>query len=273
MGRKLFVGCSHTMGYIDPELHFGRGPFHIWQDNNYAEEFANLNYEKTVIYASSGCGNREYVNFVADAFHKYNDIDEVFVQSTYWGRFPLVINPDLDETKIFPLDFFYSKDHSDELIDRYSIGMVQQNKYLMAYAKPKPEDYERNKYIVTTNPNNQPSLNQSSYMYMQMWHYCQTPLAQQDYLKDIFMLDTLCTRNNAKMYLWNINDRCYIPKETKDFYLELQSTTITDIDAISYLKNFSNKDLEKEKVDSEHYNKYVHTLIAKHYIPYLRNLK
>jgi len=272
MGRKLFVGCSHTMGYIDPEEHWDRGPYHIWQDNNYAEEYAKQNNQKVVIYASSGCGNREYVNFVADAFHKYDDIDEVFVQSTYWGRFPLVINPDLDERKIFPLDFFYSKDRYDELIERYSIGMVQQNKYLMAYAKAKYEDFTRNQYIPTTNPNNQPSLNQSSYMYIQMWHYCQTPLEQQDYLKDVFMLDTLCTRNNAKMYLWNINDRCFIPKEVTSFYAQLQSTTVTDIDAISYLKNFSDKDLEKEKVDSEHYNKYVHSLISEHYIPYLRNL-
>lgn len=273
MGRKLFVGCSHSMGYIDPVEHWELGPNHIWQNNNYAEEYAKLNDQKVVIYASSGCGNREFVNFVADAFHKYDDIDEVYVQSTYWGRFPLVINPDLDETSTFPLDFFYSKDRYDDLIERYSIGMVQQNKYLLAYAKAKSIDYERNPFIATTSPNNQPSLNQSSYMYIQMWHYCQTPLAQQDYLKDVFMMDTLCTRNNAKLYLWNINDRCHIPKETNNFYADLQSTTITDIDAMSYLKQFSDKDLEKEKVDSEHYNRYVHNLIAQHYIPYLRNLK
>lgn len=272
MGRKLFVGCSHTMGYLDPVEHYDKGPNHIWQDHNYAEEVARQNNQEVLIYASSGCGNREYVNFVADAFHKYDDIEEVFVQSTYWGRFPLVINPDLDEKAIFPLDFFLSKDRHEPLITRYSIGMVQQGKYLLAYTKPKPEDYVRNKYIVTSGPNNQPSLNSSSYMYIHMWHYCQTPLAQQDYFKDIFMLDALCTQKKVKMYLWNINDRCYIPKQTNNFYSELQSTTIADVDALTYLKQFSDKDLEKEKVDSEHYNKYVHSLIAKHYIPYLRTL-
>ena len=273
MGRKLFVGCSHTMGYIDPEERSELGHFHIWQSNNYAEEYAKQNNEKTVIYASSGCGNREYVNFVADAFQKYNDIDEVFVQSTYWGRFPLIINPELDEKEIFPLDFFYDRNKCDDLIDRYSIGMVKADRYLMAYSKARPIDYERNPYIANTGPNNQPSLNHSSYMYIQLWHYCQTPLAQQDYFKDVFMLDALCTKNNAKMHLWNINDRCLIPTQTNNFYSALQSTTITDIDAMTFLKDFSDKDLEKEKVDSEHYNNYVHALLAKHYIPYLRSLK
>lgn len=272
MGRKLFVGCSHSMGYVDPAEHWELGVHHIWQDNNYAQEYAKQNNQQTVIYASSGAGNREYVNFVADAFQKYDDIDEVFVQSTYWGRFPLVINPDLDEQAIFPLDFFYTCDSSGGLVDKYSIGMVQQDKYLLAYAKPKDIDYQRNRYIPTTSPENQPSLNQSSYMYIQMWHYCQTPLAQQDYFKDVFMLDALCTRNNAKMYLWNINERCFIPKQVKTFYSQLQSTTVADQDAINYLQKFSETNLEQEKVDSEHYNKYVHELIAKHYISHLRSL-
>lgn len=247
MGRKLFVGDSHTMGYIDPDVHPELGMFHIWQGNNYAEIYAKDINQKTAIYASSGCGNTEYVNFVADAFKRYSDIDEVFVQSTYWGRFPLAINPDLNEKAIFPLDFFLSEDRKDELIERYSIGMVQQGKYLLAYSKPKPIDYERNRYIPLTSPANQPSLNQSSFMYIQMWHYLQTHLEQQEYFRNILLLDTLCSRNGAKMYLWNINDRCFIPKETASFYSTLQSTTIADIDAMSYIKEFSDRDLEKEK--------------------------
>lgn len=270
MGRVLFVGCSHTMGYIDPGI--VGSPFHIWQKNNYAEIFAKEHQRQTVIMASSGAGNREYVNFVADAFKRYDDIDEVYIQSTYWGRFPLAINPDLDEKKIFPLDFFLSHDHKDPLVHRYSIGMVQRGDHMMAYCKPKDTDIDRNPYILHTSPQNQPNLNTSSYMYIQMWHYSQTHLAQQDYFKDMLLLDTLCTRNNAKMYVWNINNRCYIPKEIKNFYTELQSTTVTDVDAITYLKKFSDKDLEKEKVDSEHYNEYVHRLICDHYIPYLQTL-
>lgn len=273
MGRKLFVGCSHTMGYVDPEERGGLNRFHIWQAHNYAEMYAKQQSAKTVIYASSGCGNREYVNFVADAFKKYDDIDEVFVQSTYWGRFPLSINPNLDEKQIFPLDFFFSEDKKEELIERYSIGMVQPGGHMLAYSKARPEDYDRNQYITATSPNNQPSLNQSSYMYIQMWHYCQTHLEQQDYFRDMLLLDTLCERNGAKLHIWNINDRCFIPQQVNDFYSKLKSTVVADVDALTYLKQFTDRDLEIEKVDSEHYNTYVHNLIAEHYIPYLRTLK
>jgi hypothetical protein len=73
------------------------------------------------------------------------------------------------------------------------------------------------------------------------------------------------------MHLWNINDRCFIPKETTNFYTPLENTSVTDIDALSFIKQFSKKDLETEKVDSEHYNEHVHQLIAEHYIPYLQN--
>ena len=272
MGRKLFIGCSHSMGYIDPDDRPNFGPFHIWQGNNYAEIYAEEHKEQTVIMASAGCGVREYVNFLAQAFRMYDDIDEVFIQSTYWGRFALAINPDLNEKSTFPLDFFLSTDAKTEFVHRYSMGMVQQGKYLLAYNSPKAADYNRNPYLRTTSPMNQPSINQSSFMYIKMWHYLQTHLEQQDYFKDIFICDTLCTANNAKMYLWNVNNRQHIPKETDSFYSKLQSTTIADVDAISYVSQFTDKTLEEEKVDSEHYTSYVHNLIATHYIPYLRSL-
>jgi hypothetical protein len=105
-----------------------------------------------------------------------------------------------------------------------------------------------------------------------MWHYLQTHLEQQDYFKDIFICDALCTANKTKMYLWNFNNRQYIPKETSSFYSKLQSTTIADIDAISYISKFTSQDLEAEKADSEHYSVYVHDLVATHYISYLRSL-
>jgi hypothetical protein len=266
------------MGYIDPDdnpKYSGPGTpreILIWQENNYAEIYADSNKHQTVIMASAGCGVREYVNFLAQAFKMYDDIDEVFIQSTYWGRFALAINPDLNEKATFPLDFFLSTDPKTEFVDRYSLGMVQKDKYMMAYTSPKFADYARNKYIMDTSPNKQPSISQSSYMYIKMWHYLQTHLEQQDYFKDIFMCDALCTTNKAKMYLWNFNNRQYIPKETNSFYSKLQSTTIADIDAISYVSKFTKQDLEAEKADSEHYSVYVHNLVATHYIPYLRSL-
>ena len=266
MSRTLFIGDSHSMGYVGHNS--DAGGFDVWKENNYAEIYSGIHNKSVVIMASSGCGNREYVNFLAYALKTYNDIDEVFIQSTYWGRFPLAINPDLDEKSTFSLDFFVEKNKCDSLIDRFSIGLVQKEKYLQAYAKP---DFKI-PYDISTSPHKQPIITRSSYMYVHSYHYLQTHLEQQDYFKDILLCDTLCHRNGLKLTLWNINDRCYIPKETANFYSELLATTITNIDAVSYIKDTLKIDLETEKVDIEHYNKTAHEYIAKHYMPHLRRL-
>ena len=64
-----------------------------------------------------------YGLFLAYAFQNYNDIDEVFVQSTYWGRFAIAMNPNLDAHNILPIDYFIEKEKSDELVERYSLGL------------------------------------------------------------------------------------------------------------------------------------------------------
>lgn len=267
MSRTLFIGCSHTMGYADPNP---ERDFLVWQSNNYAEIYAKKMGKPAVIMASSGCGNREYPLFLAHAFKTYDDIDEVYIQSTYWGRFPLAMNPTLDEKDILPLDFFLEKDDSDDLIDRWSLGLVQEDRYLHAYTKPTVQDYENFAYNQSTSPMNQPSIRHAPYIYIKMYHYLQTHLEQQDYFRDVFVCDSLCRRNNARMFLWNINDRCFIPKETSDFYGSLTNTCIADQDAGTYLKKHFKFDIEKAKVDSEHYNYSVHELIADHYIPKLK---
>ena len=53
-----------------------------------------------------------------------------------------------------------------------------------------------------------------------------------------------------QMYIWNINDRCYTIKETKNYYTKLNNTIIAQIDAENYLKKY----VDIEKVDGEHYS-------------------
>ena len=67
------------------------------------------------------------------------------------------------------------------------------------------------------------------------------------------------------MYIWNINDRCYIPKETKNYYTELDAK-IASIDAVNYLKQH----IKINTVDGEHYSTDVHRAIAERYIPYIK---
>ena len=67
------------------------------------------------------------------------------------------------------------------------------------------------------------------------------------------------------MYIWNINDRCYIPKETKDYYTKLNAK-IASVDAENYLKKY----IKIDTVDGEHYSTNVHKAIAQRYIPYIK---
>ena len=137
MGRTLFVGCSHTMGYREDAP---KDQPNVWRDNNYAEIYSQINDKKVVITASAGVGNRAYPRFLSYAFEKYNDIDEVFIQSTYWGRFPIAINPDLDAHSIFSKEFFIDKNFCSENIDRFSIALSPNNKYLEIFNGKKKKE-------------------------------------------------------------------------------------------------------------------------------------
>lgn len=263
MGRTLFVGCSHTMGYREDLTDIESN---VWQDNNYAEIYAKVNNKPVVVMASAGAGNRSFPRFLAYAFKKYDDIDEVFIQSTYWGRFPIAINPTLDEKQIFPLDFFIQEEFKTENVERFSISLSPNGKHLETYLKPQVTDYDHFPYNTeTTVWKAEPDIRRSSFLYLQMWHHSCTHLIQEDYFTYMTMCDTLCAKNNAKMYIWNINDRCYIPKETKNYYTELDAK-IASIDAVNYLKPH----IKINTVDGEHYSTNVHQAIAERYIPYIK---
>lgn len=266
MSRTLFIGCSHSMGYLDPDPHSSVPP-RPWNNNNYAETYAQENQKKVVIMASAGAGNTLWPRFLAYALEKYDDIDEVFIQSTYWGRFPIAMNPNLDADNILPIEYFIEKEKSSDLIDRYSLGLYQ-NKFVEYYVKPESFDYDNLPYNRNTAPLIcEPDARRNSHMYMRMWHYSNTHLEQYDYFKDIFTCDALCYYNNIDMYLWNINDRCYIPPETNNWLTKLKATTIANTDAISYLKTNSKT---IKLADTEHYTKETHDMIAKEYIPYIK---
>ena len=214
--------------------------------------------------ASAGTGNRVYPRFLAHAFKTYDDIDEVFIQSTYWGRFPIVINPDLDPTKIFPTDFFLQKDSTDELVDRWSIALSVDNKYLEHYHKPQPQDWEMFPYNRETAPwVAEPDTRRSSHLYFQMWHYQNTHLEQEDYFKDIALCDMICNNNNVPMYVWNINNRCFIPQD---------NCIRTEMSAQVFIQQNHNYNIEDKTLDGEHYGKDTHNIIAADYIKYLKKI-
>ena len=141
------------------------------RDSNYAEIYSKNTGQQVVIMASAGVGNRAFPRFLSYAFKKYKDITEVFVQSTYWGRFPIAINPDLDAKKIFPLDFFIDENFSTDTVDRYSIALSPDNKYLETYLKPDISDYDHFPYIRDTQVwKTEPDIRRSSHLYLSLIH-------------------------------------------------------------------------------------------------------
>ena len=285
MGRILFVGDSHSMGFVETkESHTDvfsnndidfqiQSNFDIWQENNYAEIYAKKFNQPIIITAFAGCGNHEYLNMIAQQLKNYDNIDHVVIQSTYWGRFPIAINPTLEE-EILPLDFFF--DHKNEhtendLVHRYGIKQLQKKKdgwRFSTYAKLGPEHYSMSP-ISPIDITNRPDLNNYSFIYIQMFYNMLTHLQSKEYLKTIEMCGLLCEKRNIPLTVWRINDRVTLPQETGTYYTNLENMKIVDTPAVDYIQNHLSDDLTNYMVDKEHYNKEIHNYIAEYFIPYI----
>ena len=79
MGRTLFLGDSHAAGY-----YFKDRP-HQWE-HNYGDSYSKLYNKDVIVYALPGATNKKYPIWLKSMLDRYDDIDEVFVQSTYWNR-------------------------------------------------------------------------------------------------------------------------------------------------------------------------------------------
>ena len=124
MGRTLFIGDSHTMGYKSAASGSGLGSFSQWNDNNYAEIYGKLTGKPVVIYALSGATNRLYTDWLKTMFDMYDDIDEVFICLASFNRF-IIAHDDITKEECIPTDFFtYKLDNSTDNIHRYMDGIV-----------------------------------------------------------------------------------------------------------------------------------------------------
>ena len=124
MSRVAALGCSHTCGYHvkdipeDAVLDINTWPFSgKWNDNNWAEFYTNNANKDGVIFANSSNGWWEYSEWLSFLFKKYDDIDEVIVQNTYWNRFRLSMIDPPDYENIIPHDELYHLEHKKGNID------------------------------------------------------------------------------------------------------------------------------------------------------------
>ena len=282
--RIAAIGCSHTAGYHvsnAPEenvlLTEENWPFSgRWQDNNWAEEYINSKNADGVIFARIGNGWYEYSEWLDFLFKKYNDITEVIVQNTYWNRFRVTsINPP-DYEHMIPLDALYKHETTKGRIDCWTKTVEVKDSDNPNYRViDAPHQIRAKDYVNTVNIDvqhhprfqwNEPDLRRITYMEGKTWLEIMSLKSQRDWLKEIYILQTLCKENNAELKLFGLNKWTWIPSKMKD-YFNFDSIQVATDSVDDWFTQNKRIDIQKHTVDDEHYSKEIHRAIALEYLP------
>ena len=282
--RLAAIGCSHTAGYHvsnAPEenvlLTEENWPFSgRWQDNNWAEEYINSKNADGVIFARIGNGWYEYSEWLDFLFKKYNDITEVIVQNTYWNRFRVTsINPP-DYEHMIPLEALYKHETTKGRIDCWTKNVEVKDSDDPNYRViDAPHQIRAKDYVNTVNIDVQyhprfqwiePDLRRITYMEGKTWLEIMSLKSQRDWLKEIYILQTLCKENNAELKLFGLNKWTWIPSKMKD-YFNFDSIQVATDSVDDWFTQNKRIDIQKHTVDDEHYSKEIHRAIALEYLP------
>ena len=272
MSRTLFIGDSHTAGVKTIPGQYGPGSFSSWQENNYADIYAELNNKETVVYAMSGSCNLVYTDWLTTMLRKYPDIDEVFIQMTPLNRFVLAHDTMLGKDTV-PVDLFTAEDTStNPLIKHYIDNAIVEDRFQL-YNKPHNDDYAAFPGLDFSYDEGlkTPDIRKNTYMQIKLFFEMNTHLEQRQFFRDQYMWDSICADRGIKLYTFNMTSRVKLPKET-DFYGKLKSTTRSTVTVEDF---FAKRHIDHTKFyieDKEHYNKDYHTKIAEMFIPWLKSL-
>lgn len=269
MSRTLFLGDSHTCGYES----FPDGSYSVWNKNNYAEKYSDIENKPVLIYSESGVPFRMFIDWLTSMFQKYNDIDEVFLCLSPFNRF-IIAYDDITQLDTIPVDhFMYSVDPVDSKIQRFFDTPVNENR-LQLFQKTVYDDYNFMPDLSFTEKDGltNPDIRKTPYMKIKTFFEMNTFLEKRDFLQAIYSWDNICHDNNAKLYLFNFRDRMIFPKYN-NYYGKLKSTIISEKTVETF---FREKNIEHDKYfleDKEHYNETFHEIIATRFLPWLKNLK
>lgn len=272
MTRALFIGDSHTCGFVAVPGKVGPGSYETWQDNNYALSYARINNKQSIAYAQSGAPNHLYTNWLKSMFNQYSDIDEVFILLAPLNRFVLACSKDFAKTVIGPNHFTVKVDSKHTILDTYVDDILNDDSFQLLN-KPTGEDYNNFPGIEFDPARGllSPNLRRNTFMEVKLFFEMNTHLEQQQYFQDIYTWDNICADNNAKLYLFNMASRAALPSYN-NYYGSLKTTTIAPMSIEEY---FAKKFIDHSKyflADKEHYNKSFHDLIASQYIPWIKSL-
>ena len=258
MSRSIFVGDSHSIGYKNSY------PPRLWRENNYAEIYSDINQKPVAIYAMQGCSNQKYVTFIKTLLDYYDDVDEVFIQFTYWTRFLLATNTsEKPFVTNFKTNHFAQGPDSQGLVDRWTDKQdIETDELHTEYnMHVKSEHYE----IFKGRHHGGPEENEN-FHYTNLWHKQLTHLEYRQVCGDLFIIDRLCEQRNIPWYLFSMNERVFIP----DNFNYFGPLTNCKSDNKVHVEKWFNEDVDKYKIDEEHYDYNFHYKIANEYIPYLK---
>ena len=265
--RTAVIGCSHSAGYQFPPPD---GIHDRWNDNNWAEIYINNQDKDGVIFACPGRGWYDYSERLAYLFKKYNDIDEVIVQQTYWNRFRFGFSTPCFYENIIPLDAHMMQEETKGNIDCYNIAMW--NDELKSFDGGRitlAGDYAIQPTVsMKFDPFDliEPNLQQEGYQRLKSWYEVMTVVNQRQFFKEVYLWNTMCKENNAVLKIFAMNDQTWLPKD-----LNMIGNIQADVSEKTVLQFLLTKGkLEEFVVDDEHFNLEAHTLIANEYIPNMK---
>lgn len=265
--RTAVIGCSHSAGYQFPPPD---GIHDRWNDNNWAEIYINNQNKDGAIFACPGRGWYDYSERLAYLFKKYNDIDEVIVQQTYWNRFRFGFSTPCFYENIIPLDAHMMQEETKGNIDCYNIAMW--NDELKSFDGGRitlAGDYAIQPTVsMKFDPFDliEPNLQQEGYQRLKSWYEVMTVVNQRQFFKEVYLWNTMCKENNAVLKIFAMNDQTWLPKD-----LNMIGNIQADVSEKTVLQFLLTKgELKEFVVDDEHFNLEAHTLIANEYIPNMK---
>ena len=262
--RTAVIGCSHSAGYSYPQAKDTRDR---WNDNNWAEIYINNQNKDGVIFACPGRGWYDYSERLAFLFKRYNDIDEVIIQQTYWNRYRIGFQNPCHYENIVPLERHMNLEETKGRIDCYNINMWHdEGKSFDGGRITVSGDYAIDPTIsFTFKPFDiqDPDLQTDGFQRIKAWYELMTVVAQREFFKEVYLWNLICKENNAELKIFAINENTWLPKDL-NMLGDCSYGKVANQNVLQFLE--SKNSIDSFTIDDEHFNKEAHTLIAKEFI-------
>ena len=273
MSRTLFIGDSHTCGYVAVPGKVGLGSYSYWNDNNYGDIYSKENKKPVAVYAMAGVNNRVYTDWLKTMFERYSEIDEVFLCLSALNRFTIAYDPGaLDEPIAVDNFTVFDKSKSTDMVHLYA-DTTMMNERIQLFQKPIWDDYKAGPAFELTPEKGliEPDLRKNTFMQVKLFFDLNTYTEKRDFLNCVYTWDNICNDHGAKLYLFHFTERLKYPTNF-EYYGKLKCTKISPKTVQGF---FSARMIDHSKYllpDNEHYDKTYHHLIATQFIPWLRTV-